>query len=61
MPLPLQWLSNIIPAKWFIIAVKNLMIKGTGIAAVMKEIIILAIMAAVLVIVSLSKFKNRLE
>jgi ABC-2 type transport system permease protein len=61
MPLPLQMLSNIIPAKWFIIAVKNLMIKGTGIAAVIKEIVILSVMAAVLVVVSLSKFKNRLE
>jgi len=61
MPLPLQWLSNIIPAKWFIIAVKNLMIKGTGISAVIKEIIILSIMACVILIISLSNFKKRLE
>jgi len=61
MPLPLQWLSNMIPAKWFIIAVKNLMIKGTELSAVVKEIAILCIMAVVIVIVSLSKFKNRLE
>jgi ABC-2 type transport system permease protein len=61
MPLPLQWLSNLIPAKWFIIAVKNLMIKGTSVASVIKEITILCIMAAVLLVVSLSKFKSRLE
>ena len=61
MPVPLQLLSNIIPAKWFIIAVKNLMIKGTGITAVINEIVILCIMAVVIIIVSLSKFKNRLE
>lgn len=61
MPLVLQWLSNIIPAKWFIIAVKDLMIKGTDVSAVVKEIIILCCMAAIILMVSLSKFKNRLE
>jgi len=61
MPLPLQWISNIIPAKWFIIAVKDLMIKGTDVSAVIKEIIILSSMAGIILIVSLSKFKNRLE
>ena len=61
MPLPLQLLSNIIPAKWFIIAVKNLMIKGTPVSAVFKEIAILCVMGVVLITVSLAKFKNRLE
>jgi ABC-2 type transport system permease protein len=61
MPLLLQWISNLIPAKWFIIAVKNLMIKGTDISAVIKEIGILCLMAAVILIISLSKFKTRLE
>lgn len=61
MPLPLQLLSNIIPAKWFIIAVKDLMIKGLGITAVLKEIAILLLMAVVFLGISLKKFKNRLE
>ncbi|MBK9730354.1 MAG: ABC transporter permease [Chitinophagaceae bacterium] len=61
MPVPLQWLSNIIPAKWFIISMKNLMIKGTAVSSVIKEIIILCVMALVIITVSLKKFKNRLE
>lgn len=61
MPVPLQLISNLIPAKWFIIAVKNLMIKGSGVSAVLREIVILCAMATVFVIVSLSKFKTRLE
>ena len=61
MPLPLQVLSNIIPAKWFIIMVKNLMIKGTAVTSVIKEIIILCFMALAIVTISLKKFKNRLE
>jgi len=61
MPEILQWLSNIIPAKWFIISVKNLMIKGAGVESVLKEILILLLMAAVILALSLKNFKNRLE
>ena len=37
MPLPLQVISNIIPAKWFIIIVKGIMLKGIGIGYIFKE------------------------
>jgi ABC-2 type transport system permease protein len=61
MPAVLQWISQIVPAKWYIIAVKNIMIKGLGFMAIAKELIILGIMAAVLIIISLKNFKYRLE
>ncbi|UOK41996.1 MULTISPECIES: ABC transporter permease [Flavobacterium] len=61
MPQALQWLSNIIPAKWYIIAVKNIMIKGSDVSSIYKEIMILGFMAAVILTVSLKNFKNRLE
>lgn len=61
MPVVLQYIANIIPAKWFIIIVKDIMIKGTGIASVWKEILILCFMALVLIVVSLKKFKITLE
>jgi len=61
MPLPLQWVSDLIPAKWYIIAVKSIMIKGLGIASVLKEVGILCLMSVVLVGISLKKFKIRLE
>src|SRR5690606_4895611 len=41
MPLPLQWISNIIPAKWFIIILKGIMLKGVGLAYLWKETLIL--------------------
>jgi len=61
MPLPLQWFSDLIPAKWYIIAVKSIMIKGLGITSVLKEVGILCLMSVVLVGISLKKFKIRLE
>ncbi|MPL99040.1 Ribosome-associated ATPase [bioreactor metagenome] len=61
MPEVLQWLSHILPVKWFIIAVRNVMIKGLGFSSIIKEIAILTGMAAVILAVSIKKFKFRLE
>jgi len=61
MPWPLQFLAQIIPAKWFIVVVKDVMIKGLGLTYILKELAVLVAMAVVLVTVSLKKFKTRLE
>lgn len=59
MPAVLQWISNIIPARWYIQAVKKVMIEGLGMAAVWHEALILSGMAALLIGLSLKKFKER--
>lgn len=61
MPLPLQIISNIVPAKWFYYIVKDVMIKGTGLQTIWMETLILAGMLVVLLTVSIKKFKVRLE
>lgn len=60
MPLPLQVISNIIPAKWYYIIVKSIMIKGLGFRAIWKETLILTGMTCFLLVVSFKKFKIRL-
>ncbi|MGC4036495.1 MAG: ABC transporter permease [Chitinophagaceae bacterium] len=60
MPLPLQIISNVVPAKWFYIIVKNVMIKGAGFMIVWKETLILIGMLIFLLTVSVKKFKIRL-
>jgi len=61
MPVFLQWISNIVPAKWFYSIVKSIMIKGMGIEGVWKETLILCGITVFLFIVSLKSFKIRLE
>jgi ABC-2 type transport system permease protein len=61
MPLPLQVISNIIPAKWFIIIVKGIMLKGVGIGFILKETLILVLMTMVFIGISVKKYKIRLE
>jgi ABC-2 type transport system permease protein len=60
MPYPLQVISNAIPAKWFYIIVKSIMIKGVGIAGIWKETLILAGITIFLIAISLKNFKTRL-
>ncbi len=61
MPIPLQVLSNLVPAKWFYYIVKDIMIKGTGLETVWMETLILTGMLVILLAVSIKKFKVRLE
>jgi len=60
MPLPLRIISNIVPAKWYYLIVKDVMIKGIGIGAVWKETLILAGMMLFLTGLAIKKFKIRL-
>ena len=60
MPVALQVFSNIIPAKWFYIIVKSIMIKGGGFTAIWEETLILFGMTIFFLIVSLKSFKIRL-
>jgi ABC-2 type transport system permease protein len=61
MPYPLQLLSNIIPARWFIVIVRGIMLKGNDITYIWKETLILAGMTLFFIFLSLKKFKIRLE
>lgn len=61
MPWPLQWLSSIIPAKYFIILIKDIMIKGTGLEYIWKETLVLTGMTLIFIVGSIRKFKVRLE
>jgi ABC-2 type transport system permease protein len=61
MPVPLQIISNIIPAKWFIIIIKGIMLKGVGMAFIWKETLILVGMTLFFIGLSVKKYKIRLE
>ncbi len=60
MPAILQILSNLVPAKWYIIIVKNIMIKGIGIEQIWKELLILLAMTGTFLLISIKRFKIRL-
>jgi ABC-2 type transport system permease protein len=61
MPVILQYISHIIPAKWFIIIIKSIMLKGAGLESIGFETGILVAITLVLGILTVKKFKIRLE
>ncbi|HHJ09749.1 MAG TPA: ABC transporter permease [Bacteroidetes bacterium] len=61
MPVALQWFSTLMPARWFIVILKSIMLKGAGFLFVWKETLILAGMTLVFLLVSIKKFTIRLE
>ena len=61
MPPVLQWVSAVIPPRYYIEAMRKLMIMGVGIGEVLREVVVLSAMTLLLLFLSLLKFKTRLE
>lgn len=61
MPEILQYISQLIPPKWFVIIIKNIMIKGNGFASIWKETLVILGFTLFFIALSVKKFKIRLE
>ncbi|MCF6240131.1 MAG: ABC transporter permease [Bacteroidales bacterium] len=61
MPIALQIVANLMPPRWFIIIIKDIMLKGTSFAFVWKETLILVAFTLFFLIISIKKFQIRLE
>lgn len=61
MPMIFRIISNIVPAKWFIVAIKKLMIEGLPLRYAMKEVGILVGMTIFIFFVAIKRFNDRLE
>ena len=61
MPRILRWIALVVPPRYYIEAMRKLMIMGVGLGEVMRETIILTTFTVVLLTVALAKFNNRLE
>lgn len=61
MPRLLQYMAHAIPATWYSIAIKKLMIQGLGWEAIVRESLVLLTMGGVLTGLALLNFKRKLE
>jgi ABC-2 type transport system permease protein len=61
MPKIYDYVSMLMPPRYFIIIIKSIMIKGTGLLFVWKETLILVGMTMLFIGISVRKFKVRLE
>src|SRR4030095_15497483 len=61
MPRPLQIVSTIVPAKYFVYVARSIMLKGVGLNYLWRDTAVLFAMAAILLILSTHSFRERLE
>lgn len=61
MPEFLQWVSAIIPLRYFLVIIRALLLKGVGAAALQNEIIALVIFAVVIMGAAAARFRKRLD
>lgn len=61
MPVPLKLFSNVIPAKWYLIIVRAIMLKGADFSYLWKETLVLVLMTGTFVAASIRKFSERLQ
>ena len=61
MPAILQWLSFVIPGRWFVAIARGIMLKGIGLEYLWRETLYIAALAAVLLAASIRSCHERLE
>jgi len=61
MPQFLQWVSAVIPLKYFLIIVRSIVLKGVGLELLLTETVTLAVMGVVMMAVASSRFRKRLD
>ena len=61
MPPVLQWISYVIPLRYFLIVVRGIILKGVGVEALWPQVIALSIFAVVIMGSAALRFRKRLD
>ncbi len=61
MPKVLQWVSYIIPLRYYMVIIRALLLKGVGVAAILDEVIALSVFGLGLMVVASVRFRKRLD
>jgi ABC-2 type transport system permease protein len=61
MPVVVQWITRVLPARYYVFILRNVFLKGTAIRLMAGQLIALAIIAVVLVTLATRAFHKRLE
>ena len=61
MPHVLQAVTYLVPARYFLVVIRGIFLKGVGVVVLWRELLFLSVFAVLLLIASSAKFKKRLE
>lgn len=60
MPVPVQVITHIVPARYFVAIVKGIYLRGVGLETLWRDTLFLAVFAAVIVALAVARFRKRL-
>jgi ABC-2 type transport system permease protein len=60
MPLPLQWLTYIFPARYFVSILKGIFLKGLNVEFLAAELALLGLFAMAVIVLSMARFRKKL-
>jgi len=61
MPVAIQWLTRLIPLRYFLVIVRSIFLKGTGLRYLWPEVWPMIIFVAVMLSLSIARFRSKLE
>ena len=60
MPLPIQYVTRVVPSRYFVTLLRSIYLKGVGLELLWPEAVLLAAFAAVVLLLAKLKFKKKL-
>ena len=60
MPRPIQWITYLVPARYFVGILKGIYLKGVGLEILAADAILLVVFGVAMVVVANVKFKKKL-
>ena len=61
MPVPVQWMTLINPLRYFLVVIRGVFLKGTGLAELWTQLVALAILGTLFLLFSVSRFKKTID
>jgi ABC-2 type transport system permease protein len=58
MPRVLQWITRVVPARYFVAALRGVLLRGNGLAELWSEALLLALFGTVMLSVAIARFKR---
>lgn len=61
MPRPLQWISYVMPLRYYLVIIRSLTVKGVGFQAVQEEVFALMVFGVAIMTIAARRFRKRLD
>ena len=58
MPLPLQWITRVVPARYFVATLRGILLRGNGLEVVWPDLVALAVFALVVLGLATTRFRR---